>query len=227
VALINALTTLADVKMLAGIASSDTSQDARLEAIINVVSSQVSTYCARTFQRKTYTAETYSPSNRQLLILRNMPVVSVSSLTINGTLMVNGVDYIVAPEYAQAGMLYREWGWSGQPINRDYLTSDPVAMRRTIEATYIAGWYLPADAGYVGGDSGSLPLDLQYAVQQICLETYIKARRNNWDNLTSLTEGGLSYGWANQSVAAKNNNSGFGQLPAGILNKYRRIVVSA
>jgi hypothetical protein len=226
-ALINALTTLADVKTLAGIASSDTTQDARLEAIINSVSSQVSTYCARNFKRQTYTSETYSPSNRQLLILRNMPIVSVSSLTIDGTAQVNGTDYIVAPEYSQAGMLYREWGWSGQTINREYLVSDPVAMRRSIVATYIAGWYLPADAGYVAGDSASLPLDLQYAAQQICLETYIKARRNNWDNLTSLTEGGLSYGWANQSVSAKNNNSGFGQTTAGILNKYRRLVVAA
>lgn len=226
-ALVNALTTLADVKALAGISSSDTTQDARLEAIINGVSSQVSTYCARNFKRQTYTGETYSPSNRQLLILRNMPVVSVSSITIDGTAQTQGTDYILAPEYADAGMLYREWGWTGQTINRLNLVSDVISMRRSILITYIAGWHLPGDAGYIAGDPASLPLDLQYAVQQIALAMFIQARRNNWDGLTSLTEGGLSYGWGNQSITAKNNNSGFSQQSGAVLNKYRKIVVAA
>lgn len=226
-ALYNALTTLADVKTLAGILSTDTTQDARLEALINGVSSQITNYCQRNFKRQTYTAETYSPSNRQLLILRNFPVVSVSSLSIDGTAQTQGVDYVVSPEYSNSGFLYREWGWAGQEISRINLTADPVSMRRSILVTYAAGWYLPADTGYQAGNTDSLPMDLQYATTQIVASTYMLARRNNFDGLTAMTEGGLSYSWAQKGSAAQNNNSGFAHEPAGILNKYRRIVVAA
>lgn len=208
-----ALCNIDDVKILAGIPDTDTSQDARLELLINVVSSQIETYCGRTFALTTYT-ETYSPSNRQMLILRNFPVVSVSSLTNDGATFVQGTDYIFSPEYANNGMLYREQGWTGTAVSREYLTSDPVSMKRIINIVYAAGYAV-------------IPQDLQYACQLIVLAAYMQARRNNFDGLTSITEGGLSYQWANQSVIAANNNSGFNQLSGGILNKYRRVVVTA
>lgn len=221
-ALVNALCTLAEVKTLAGIG--DTSQDARLELIINSVSAQIASYCGCSFARATYTNETYSPSNRQLLILRSWPVVSVSSLTVDGTAT---TDYVLSPEYSSAGFLYRRQGWMGQAVYRTVLTDDPVAMDRTIQVTYVAGYYLPADAGYVAGAAESLPLELSYVCSQMALASYYTAVRGNFDGLTGLTEGGLSYQWGNQDTTAKNNQSGLLMAHAGILNKYRRVAVAA
>jgi hypothetical protein len=223
-ALINALTTIADVKTLAGI--SDTSQDARLELLINATSMFINNYCQRTFKRTTYTNEEYSPSNRQLLILRNYPIVSVTTLTVDDTLQVQGTDYIVTPEYSKSGMLYRAYGWTGRTIDREYLTLDPVAMKRTVKVTYIAGYYLPADVGYVQGADTALPADLSYACNLMVLSAYIQARKNNFDGLTSMSENGLSYAWGNLENA-KNNQSGLSSNVAGILNKYKKQVVTA
>lgn len=216
--LVNALCTLADVKTLAGISGND--QDARLELLINQVSSQIVQYCARKFARANYD-ENYSPSDRQLLILRNLPVVSVSSVTSNGTAV---TDYVLTPEYANSGMLYREYGWDAEYIYRVNLTNDPVATRRTVNIKYTAGFYLPGDNNYVAGADTSLPLDLQYVCQQMALAMYAQARRQNWDGLTGMTEGGLSYTWGNLSA---NNQSGLLAAHAGILNKYKRLVVAA
>lgn len=221
-ALVNALCTLADVKTLAGI--SDTSQDARLELIINQVSSQIASYCARVFARATHSAEMYAPSNRQLLILRQSPVISVSAVTIEGNAV---TDYVVTPEYANAGMIYLERGWSAKELMRVFLTDDPVAGQRAIAVSYIAGYYLPGDVGYVAGADTSLPFDLQMVTCQMALAAYVQARRNNWDGLQSMTEGGLSYAWGAQTAIGKNNQSGLMIAHAGVLNKYRRIVVAA
>lgn len=223
-ALINALTTLADAKTLAGI--TDASQDARLELLINATSAFIEQYCQRKFARTTYTNEEYAPSNRQLQILRNYPIVSVSTLTVDDTLQVQGTDYIVSHEYSKSGMLYRAYGWTGRTIDREYLTLDPVAMKRTIKVTYIAGYYLPADAGYVAGAEASLPVDLQYACNLMTQSALTQARKQNFDGLTSMSENGLSYTWADLNNV-KNNQSGIASMVAGILNKYKRQVVTA
>ena len=216
--LVNALCTLADIKTLAGISGND--QDARLELLINQTSAQIASYCNRKFARANYD-ETYSPSDRQLLILRQMPVVSVSAITSNGVAL---TDYVLSPEYANNGFLYRELGWNGEYINRSYLTDDPVATRRNLNVKYTAGYYLPGDIGYVPGSADSLPLDLQFVCQEMTLAVYMQARRNNWDGLQSMTEDGLSYTWGSQ---ATNNSSGLFATYAGILNKYRRLAVAA
>ena len=221
-ALVNALATLSDVKTLAGI--TDTTQDARLELIINNVSSQIATYCQRQFKKNTYTGEILPPSNRQLLILRNWPVVSVTSITQDGQAI---TDYTLESKYAESGFLYRESGWMGRGIYRSVLTDDLVAMAHNIQVTYVAGFLLPGDVGYIAGDPASLPLDLQYACEMMTLALYMQARRNNWDGLQSLTEGGLSYTWGTQNNQATNNASGLLAAHAGILSKYRRVVVTA
>lgn len=223
-ALINAFTTLADVKTLAGI--TDNSQDTRLELLINATSMYIESYCQRKFARQTLTNEEYAPSNRQLLILRNYPIVSVSSLSIDDTVQTQGTDYIVSSEYSKSGMLYRMQGWTGQSVNREYLTTDPVAMKRTIKVTYIAGYYLPADVGYVAGAEASLPFDLQYACNLMTLSAFIQAQKRNFDGLSSMSENGLSYAWGDLNNS-KNNQSGIATMSAGILNKYRRVVVEA
>lgn len=223
-AIVNGLCTLADVKSLLGI--SDTSSDSRLELFINQVSSQIISYLGRNIIRASY-SETYPCPNRQLLVLRNFPIISVASITFDGNPLTAGSDYIVSPEYSTWGAVYREQGWIGYPINREYLTTDPVAGKRVIVVAYTAGYYLPADPAYVAGAADSLPLDLQYAACLITAGVYTQAAKRNFDGLTSMSEGGLSYSWMGRSMIKANNQSGFAETPGGILNKYRRVAVEA
>jgi hypothetical protein len=220
-ALVNALTTLPDVKTLLGI--TDSTQDARLELIVNACSRRIEQYCGRTFARASLT-ETYTPSGRQLLILRNYPIVSVSSVVDQGNTLVQGTDYIFSPEYANSGFLYRENGWNGPTVNRDFLTTDTVAGKRTIIVTYVAGYYLPADLGYVAGASTSLPFDLNYACARLACSDFVLARQGNFGGLTAMSEGGLSYSWG---TPITNNASGISQEVAGMLNKYKRLAITA
>lgn len=224
-ALINALCTLADVKTMLGIATLDTTQDSKLELCINQVSAQISGYCGRGFGRQTYT-ETLSPTGRQLLSLQAYPVQSVTSITQAGTVLIEGTDYQVYPQYLAAGQVYREWGWQGQGIYRQVLASDLISARLDIEVVYVAGYYLPADALYVAGASNSLPLELSMVCSQMSAAQALTIDRGGMDGLTGLSQGGLAYTWG-QAGKAGNNSQGILDRFAGVLNRYRKVVIAA
>lgn len=224
-AIVNGLTTLADVKNLLGIAPAETSQDARLEMLINMSSARIGQYCNRQFKRQNYT-ETLPPNGRQLLILQQYPVQSVASVVQKGTTLTAATDYIATSPFAEVGEIYRETGWTGDYMLRGIVTNDIGPGKLEIVVTYVAGYYLPDDALYVAGNVASLPLDLQYACQLMTASDFMQARRNNFDGLSGLTEGGLSYQWGGKNGQSMNNNSGFTQETAGILNRYRRIAIA-
>lgn len=78
------LATLADVKDWLGISSSDTTRDARLSRLITAASTRAVAFMGRGIAAATYT-ETYRGSGGVKLGLRNFPVISVTSLAIDGT----------------------------------------------------------------------------------------------------------------------------------------------
>lgn len=59
-----------------------------LAALVSAASQAVERYCGRTFERATLT-ETHDGRNRSRLWLRRRPIVSVASVTINGTALDN------------------------------------------------------------------------------------------------------------------------------------------
>lgn len=218
----NAVTTLSNVKLSAGIASGDTSQDALLTKLINSLSVTIETYLGRTLARTTYT-EYYNGLGRQRILLRSYPVQSVVYVKDSGTTLTENTDYYVQQQDKDIGVLFRPTGWPANVVNRG-MTLDPVAGSRNIEVQYIAGYYMPASLNYVEGASNSLPLDISNAA-----DDFIAARfnyiRQGGQGLTGLREGGLSYTWAAGS-SSSNNASGLSQELAGVLNKYKEYVVA-
>ena len=213
----NALTTLNNVKTIAGIALTNTTPDALLTRLINSLSQAAESYCGRSFARASYT-ETYNGNGRQVLLLRHWPVISVSLVTDNDAALTVNVDYFLDTQDKDVGRLYRPQGWSGNYYPRG-MTMEPVAGTRNLEVTYIAGYYMPSDSLYVEGNATSLPIDISYAIDEAVVAQYNLAKLSG-QGLKALSEGGLSYTW-DTGMDSSNNASGISQKMAGVLNKYK------
>lgn len=85
------LCALADVKAYKGI--TDANSDAVLTTLITNVSALIETYCNRVFALAGYT-ETRNGGTGQKMFLMNGPVVSVSSVTVNGSAIPPAPDAI-------------------------------------------------------------------------------------------------------------------------------------
>lgn len=197
-AIIDGLTTLAAVKLEAGI--SDSTQDSLLEALINSCSAAIKALCNREIARTTHTDERYSVSGSQNLYLSEYPVQSVTSVILGGVLQTANVDYRMDARDAAAGRLYRPNGWVGNYFTRGTFP-DVFSGARDIVATYVAGWYLPADVTvapadphYVAGASDSLPLAISYAATRAVVTRFCTIR-NQADGVKSYSEGGISTTW--------------------------------
>jgi hypothetical protein len=206
----SALTTLASAKMVAGVSSGDTTDDAVFERFINKVSMAVSSYCDRIFARGTFT-EQVAPQNRQLLLLKQWPIVSITSVTDNGSALVQDTDYRCDAQDMARGELYKENGWMGSMLVTG-LTLDPVAAARLLVIVYIAGYHLPSDPLYIEGDAASLPLDISAVVDELVATKYYARKRMGF-GLSSYKEGGLSFSYSNFDLQAEHGDT---------LNKYRR-----
>lgn len=78
-----ALTTLNDVKRIAGIALTDESRDTQLRALIDGVSSLVKQQLNRNIEAENFT-EYYSGDGTPYLVLRQYPVISVTRICVDG-----------------------------------------------------------------------------------------------------------------------------------------------
>jgi hypothetical protein len=221
-----AMTTLADIKAMLGI--TDTASDVRLENLINRTSAMIAHYCDRVFTRSTYTAETYHGNNRQLLILRQWPVVSVTSVLANGSTLA-ATEYEVKTQDQARGVIYKSNGWNQSITYASGLTLDTWASGRDYTVTYVAGYYMPtdvtvapADPHYVVGDPASLPLELV----SLC-ETMVAAANLAWSyntlGLKRISEGGLTYEWG--SAAAYGVHGLPNDLEA-IISRYSRKAIA-
>jgi hypothetical protein len=218
----DAMTTLADVKAMLGI--TDATQDVRLENLINFASAMIAKYCDRVFTRSTYTSEAYAGTNRQLLVLRQWPVVSVSLVTVGGTTM-PATEYEVKSQDQAMGAIYRPNGWNQNTQYATGLTLDTWASGRDYAVTYIAGYYMPGDVTraplephYVLGDVTSLPLDLT----DLCMRM-VAAQNTAWkyqaQGLKRITEGGLTYEWGSAATFGRHGLPG--DLEA-VIDRYSR-----
>ena len=77
------LTTLADVKEYLDIEADDNAYDSLIQRLITASSSQVETYCNRVFETQDY-SESYDGNASDILFMNNTPIVSVTSLSIEG-----------------------------------------------------------------------------------------------------------------------------------------------
>lgn len=212
--IIDGLTTLAGVKIEAGI--TDTTNDSTLEALINSCSSAVRVFLDRILKKTTYTSEPYAVNNSQMLYLYNYPITALPTVIQSGA---PNTKFSMSSEDERIGRLYLGTGWTGNSFSRGTFP-DSFAGERSILVTYSAGYFLPADLGYLAGDPASLPLAISYAVNRAVI-TRFRTMKTNAEGLASLGEGGLSYSWFGPQFT-KQGNGGFDDVTAAMLIPYKR-----
>lgn len=218
-----ALTTLATVKTLLGVASSDDSQDALLTILIAGVGPMIERSLKRKLDQDTFT-EYYSGDGTPFLVLNQRPVHSIASLYVSedghfgdGTfttagLLVAGTDYALMrtsteTESSLSGIVRRIGGvWPVATIREaGMLVAAPVGGSGNIKITYTAGY-------------ASVPPDLALAAAQLVAR--IK---------TSLSVGGgvqsMSYEDAAVTYLEQAEASGMIGSIESVLRSYRSYVV--
>ena len=191
------LCSLTDLKTMLGISAEDTTQDAKLNLIIKGVSAKIEGFLGYKLGRATYTEELHNVNCRQLLQLNHFPVQSVSSVQRNGEEI---TDFKLIPEFTRWGRLYKGDGWTGAIWTRGF-THDVVSGAWEITVSYIAGYYLPGEMGYLEGAESSLPYDIYTAALQSCILEYNMSRENTY-GLKAHSEGQISdtYGDASSGL---------------------------
>lgn len=204
----NALTTLATVKAELGLTGS-AENDSVLERLINAASDAAERYCRRSFSRATVTDERVKGFARPRLMLARTPVVSVTSITINGSTVDSAGYYI---ESAEAGIVYRKAGWQSTALPAAGLVVqdlEPGTEEALYLCTYVGGYQTPGQGG-----TRTLPYDLEQAV----LDTVVNLWRNRGKYVGLQTEG-----------EAQGDATWRGFVIPGparhVLNLYRRISV--
>ena len=124
-----ALTTLAGVKVYVPGLGTATTYDTLLESLIDAISARAETYCNRKFITRTYTAEVYDGNNEEYLILKQWPIVSVTSITEDDNSLTLTTDYQIINDN---GQLYR--------VDNYWSDAEP----RNILITYDAGYLFPS-----------------------------------------------------------------------------------
>ena len=209
------LCTLANLKTYLGITVA--TQDDLLTMLIKQASAQIENYVGYSLARSE-NEEVHNVNNNQLLLLDKQPIQSVSKVELGGQEI---TDYKILPKYAKTGMLYRGLGWCGPYYTRG-MTYDAVSGVYDIEVDYVAGYYLPNDAGYVEGASDSLPYDIQSACILACAEAY-NVKMNKSEGIKAYSEGGISTTF--QDTTSKID-CGLSAKVCSMLEDYKRQVVA-
>lgn len=148
----NALTTLARLKQFNGIAESDTSQDFKLEFLINSASQEIENILGRKLKKSQYT-EKVKGNNRLTIQVKNYPVLDIDSIKINGS-TVDESDYSLNESSIIEGI--QPWGASGQSYG---ISNFMVQQSKNIEIAYVAGYVLPKDE--TDEEPRTLPYDIE------------------------------------------------------------------
>jgi hypothetical protein len=204
------LCSLSDVKTMLKISAQDTTQDDFLNLLIKQISGAIEGYIGYKLARAEYTDELHSTDNRQLIQLNHFPLQSVSACSINDVAV---ADYKLFPEYQRWGRLYRGIGWSGGAYTRGF-THDVVAGVWEIKTTYIAGYYLPGDTGYVEGADNSLPYD----IVTCCLNSVVE--KYNLDKMGAVGLKAHTEGHISDTFSDSANDTGLSESAKKMLSKY-------
>jgi uncharacterized phiE125 gp8 family phage protein len=140
------LVTLSDVKTYLGI--TDNTLDALLSALISAASQFAINSCGRDFTLQTYTNEAYDGPGGSILLLNQMPIVSVASVIVDGV------------SIAPAGMLTSGFKFDKNAV---YI----VGCYGGGFTTGLQNVYITYNAGY-----STIPMDLQYAVIELVAKKY-------------------------------------------------------
>jgi Phage gp6-like head-tail connector protein len=149
------LIALADLKALLGI--TDGANDALLGNIIQRGSDAIARFCNRVFAQRTI-IETLPGPGGQLLKLKFSPIVTLTSITLDGETVDSSTYTLTEPE---AGIVFREAGWAYTGHKYSYT------------ATYVHGYNLPDMTG-----TDTLPYDIQQAALELCKGMWLARQRD-------------------------------------------------
>ena len=218
-----ALATLTDCKTLLNLSTS--AKDALLTLLLDAVSSEIESYCGRTFGVADYD-EFLKASFLTTLQLANYPINTVASVKYNGQALSENADYYLYDQYTKIGQLYRPTLWGGIILTRG-LTFDPMDSAIVYEVAYNAGYNLPSDDPDDDPVEGvpTLPSEIQFVAQSMVARAFGLSQAGNiGENIAAISEGGLSVSYEVRSSAIPEMFSLISGMPArfaGILNKYR------
>lgn len=162
------LTTLARVKEELLLDQFDFSADTYLTAAIREASDMLAHETGRVFAKQSY-KETVSGNNRNVLMLRRFPIVSLNSVVHYGTGCTTAGTTLSSASYTlqdqEIGTVYKRSGWLETfafKSHQRYITVGidpfPVGGLNTYEFNYTAGWTLPSTTSTA---MRTLPYDLE------------------------------------------------------------------
>lgn len=177
----NCLTTLSAVKDELRISEADTTYDTPLERYIQSVSAAFETLCDRKFHFGAGIVEKVPGYGTRLVVLSRRPVVSVSSVVVDGATLSSG-DYELHD--AEAGLLYRSCGWPWTASTQASATyyQVPGTEERSIAVTYTGGYVTPVQA------TAQLPRTLPYDLEQLCIDGVVALFRDRGVNKAMKSE---------------------------------------
>lgn len=165
------LTTRASVKELLGIQSAITAYDAVIDTLVAAVDGLVEDYCDRHFADTTYTEYHDGVHNQRQILVRNYPIISVTSIHDDAAREYGSATLISSDDYTF------ETGDDADGIV--YLDLSLSRGQRNIKVVYRAGYA-----------SGSIPKPLSRAADLLCASIY---NRRKGAGRTSESLGNLSY----------------------------------
>lgn len=220
-----AITTTSDYKTYAGISGS--SLDSVIALMVSAAQSIAESFCDRLFDSATYT-EKYDGKGSARFVLRNIPVASITSVTVTGgdgttdytlastEFKFDGASGIVelTPSYnGRFAISAQEWG----------LSDGFDSLMTWGESPTISDQFKNITAVYVGGYS-SMPSDLVWANWRIIDAMMAKRRRDG--SVMSESLGAYSVQYGNTSAYLTPNMASmsvaFGADVAAALSKYKR-----
>ena len=178
------LTTVAAVKALLGITSSDS--DALFQTLITACSQMVCNYCGRSsFLTQAFT-EIYDGTGRDWMLLRQWPVQSITSISYDATVITS-----------QA---------SGTPPNNGYILENPLPSGGE-QRVMVYGYWFPRGrsnitVAYQAGYS-AVPFDAAQACAEIVGEAFNRRKRLGENSKTLAGQEVISFSTANLSAPVK------------------------
>lgn len=212
----NALTTVERVCRALGIAVPTGDALTDLEQQIAQASDAIARYCDRNFLKATVT-EKVRGYGSQVLRLSRYPLVSITSVTLDGT-AVDSSAWDTTPQEDDAARgelrhLTGCWEWTAD-FDRDSAAPEQRARteRPLYTVVYVGGYVLP------GGSPRTLPYDIERA----CIQTVVALYRSEGQDRTIVSETVMS---ASRTYARGTGAGDVGILPADaaqLLERYRR-----
>ncbi len=158
------------IQYVAGIGESIPGEHSlNVEFNLNAASEAISQFCERRFQKQTYTSEFHTGiKNQTILYPHQSPIVSVSSVMLDSTSIVEGTDSNQWRKHRTSDGtwtgLYRQESWLSNPYG--------------VEISYVAGFVLPGNPGR------DLPMDVEQCAIRLALQEYFHRGSQGTSNET-------------------------------------------